>query len=214
MSDDDGFSWLKQGSTSSEEVARYYDAMAATYDSTLQAWDYRAPDAAAAMLGGYAEPDASVLDAGCGTGLAGLALRRAGFDGPIDGIDLSPASVERARRRGLYRRLAVADMQELPLALDADAYDATFCIGVMTYIPDGEDLLREFARVTRAGGHVLFSQRQDLFAERSFDELLRRLDESGVCETLEVTPPRPYLPANPDFGDDVGVIYVALRALG
>ena len=51
----------------------------------------------------------SILDLGCGTGLAGAAFRP--LAARLDGIDLSPAMIEKARARGIYDHLAVADLE-------------------------------------------------------------------------------------------------------
>jgi predicted TPR repeat methyltransferase len=93
MHDAGDHDWLKQGSTSSGEVRKIYDDWAASYDKTLERWDYRAPAQAAELLRAAIPAGSVLLDAGCGTGLTGLALRAAGFVGPIDGVDLSPASL-------------------------------------------------------------------------------------------------------------------------
>ncbi|MCP4203607.1 MAG: hypothetical protein GY769_16935, partial [bacterium] len=87
MRDTDDHHWLNQGSTSSAEVKKTYDDWAAGYDDSMAGWDYRAPNQAAAYLRAEMPPASLILDAGCGTGLTGAALRAAGFTGPIDGID-------------------------------------------------------------------------------------------------------------------------------
>ena len=64
---------------------------------------------------------ASVLDAGCGTGLCGPLLRS--HCGRLVGVDLSPLMVERARARECYDELVVAElsafMQSRPRAFNA-----------------------------------------------------------------------------------------------
>lgn len=201
---------MKQGSTSSAEVAKNYDDWAASYDETLAAWDYRAPADAAALLRARMAATAAILDVGCGTGLTGAALRAAGFRGAIDGVDLSQESLEQAERRGLYRALERADLQALPLAMPDDAYDALICIGVLTYVPDSDAVLREFARMVRPGGTVLVSQRDDLYRDRAFGETVTALAEAGVFADVAITEPQPYLPGNPDFGSEMTVIYATL----
>lgn len=210
MDETDDHSWLKQGSTSSGEVAKSYDDWADSYEQTLADWDYRSPDDAAQLLRARAAADAAILDAGCGTGLTGLALRRAGFLGPIDGIDISPSSLGEAEKHGLYRKLDTADLQKTPLAIAAARYDALICIGVLTYVPDSEACLREFARLVRPGGTVLISQRDDLFAERAYGACLSALAEAKIFTDIAVSEPKPYLPANPDFADDIRVIYATM----
>jgi len=75
MHDTGNHGWLKQGSTSSGEVKKIYDDWADSYDKTLESWDYRAPAHAAELLRAAIPADSVLLDAGCGTGLAGLEHR-------------------------------------------------------------------------------------------------------------------------------------------
>ena len=51
-----------------------------------------------------------VLDAGCGTGLAGPLFRS--WARQLDGVDLSPRMLAQARERGLYDRLDLGDLTE------------------------------------------------------------------------------------------------------
>jgi SAM-dependent methyltransferase len=104
---------------------RLYRAWAETYDTDFAApMEYRLPAhvAAAFLAGGgagQAGPDGAgpVLDVGAGTGLLAGALRAQGYAGDIDAVDLSPEMLERARAKGLYRRLLVADItRPLPFA--------------------------------------------------------------------------------------------------
>lgn len=140
--------------------------------------------------------------------MTGLALRAAGFVGPIDGIDLSPVSLKEAEKRGVYRSLTATNLQMLPLPLANDAYDALLCVGVMTYIPDGEGVLREFARVVVPGGRILITQRDDLFRERGYGALFEKL--ADVVGNVTVSEPLPYIPENPDFGTEINVIYAMM----
>merc|ERR1719336_2879869 len=59
-----------------------------------------------------------VLDLGCGTGMAGRALRKVGFLGSnIVGVDISPKSVEMAKE--VYEGGCFVGSLEEPLSADA-----------------------------------------------------------------------------------------------
>jgi len=140
----DGF--LRSGSVDPDAIETYYDQWADSYEHDLELWEYQAPETAAAMLRDHAPDVGFVLDAGCGTGLTGRALRADGFEGRLHGIDLSAQSLEIARRNGRYNALGRGDLQR-PLEFDDDAFDGLVCVGVMTYVSDVDACWREFCRL-------------------------------------------------------------------
>ena len=79
IEDNEQPSWLVEGTTDSREVAGYYDSWAKKYNDDLEEWDYRAPAYASKLLEQYVPRNHTILDAGCGTGLTGKALKIAGY---------------------------------------------------------------------------------------------------------------------------------------
>jgi predicted TPR repeat methyltransferase len=154
----------------------------------------------------------AILDAGCGTGLGGKALLAAGFI-TIDGIDVSRRSLEIAKMTDAYRTLSEIDLQQLPLPIQDDLYDGLACVGVLTYLTDSISILLEFSRVVRPGGFVAVTQRSDLFAEREFPSVLQGLVNDGVIAQLNISEPRPYLPDNEEFGDQILVHYIGFSVV-
>lgn len=207
----DDLSWIKNGDLDAEEVRRQYDKWAENYDETLASWGYTAPQEVARRLRAVAPADAAIFDAGCGTGLSGRAIREAGFNGRLDGGDLSPDSVRLADKRGAYDSVTEINFEDLPLPVAHDAYDAVICVGVLTYIRDLHALLAEFCRIVRTGGYVLFTHRQDLVEKDDFRTLRERFVAEGRWEEIEFTEPLPYMPNNPEYGDDIGVVYGLCR---
>ena len=207
MSDD---GWLLAGPTTPDEVQRFYDDWAAGYDAELARWGYDAPVRAASLVSAAVDARSAattVLDAGCGTGLAGAALRAAGYAGRLYGIDLSPASLEVAAGRGVYDALDVADLQR-PLDIDADTFDAVMCVGVLTYVPDTLGFWRELARVVRPAGTVVCTQRADVWVERRCADDVVTLERDATWTVRLLTPSIAYLPGNADFGDAIGVRFL------
>lgn len=198
---------LRNLSTKSDDVAKYYDNWANDYDGTLADWQYEAPEQVASMLRVKLSPESAILDVGCGTGLGGRAMNTEGFT-TIDGIDVSHHSLEIAATTGAYRSLDTVDLQQLPLPTPNDHYDGLACVGVLTYLTDSLGTLREFSRVVRSGGFVAITQRTDLFSEREFQAVLEGLSNEGVIEQVRISEPRPYLPGNEEFGNQILVHYV------
>jgi predicted TPR repeat methyltransferase len=205
--------WGKTFSTDSATVQRDYDTFAAsgTYDETFDEWGYVGPQTAAAILRNFVPTTAHVLDAACGSGLTGAALRDLGY-AHIDGIDISPALLELAERTGAYERLQRVDMQAFPLPFDDDSYDAVNFIGALTYF-DTNEVLRELCRIVRPGGVVAFSQRDDIMRERAYDGQLRELETDGTWTRTFGTEPMPYLPHHPEYGTDIKVQYFVYTVL-
>ncbi|MDB2407067.1 methyltransferase domain-containing protein [Jannaschia sp.] len=111
-----------------EHSRALYADWAADYDADLAAADYATPDRVAAALAAHL-PDraAPILDFGCGTGLSGAALRRAGFE-TVDGTDITPEMLEVARGKGIYRALSVGTPGVAP---DLASYAAIVATGVI-----------------------------------------------------------------------------------
>ncbi|MEH6592282.1 MAG: class I SAM-dependent methyltransferase [Halioglobus sp.] len=198
---------LSSLSKKSDDVAKYYDNWASDYDGTLSDWRYEAPEQIASMLREQLSPKLPILDVGCGTGLSGKALLAAGFI-TIDGVDVSHCSLEIASMTDAYRTVRAIDLQQLPLSIPDDLYDGIACVGVLTYLTDSINTLREFCRIVRSGGFVAVTQRSDLFAEREFSNVLERLLNEGVIAQVNVSKPRPYLPNNEEFSDQILVHYI------
>ncbi len=199
--------WLSQSSSEPGEVSGRYDNWATTYDADLASWAYQAPAVVVGTLLTRLPDIASVLDVGCGTGLVGRELRARGYGGRLHGLDLSQASLDIATASGVYDALERADLQQ-PLALEGDSVDAVVCVGVMTYLPDVASVWREFARVTRPGGVVVATQRDDLWHERDCQAVVDGLQSEGVLSSSEVTGPAPYLPQGYGGTPEVACYYL------
>tara|TARA_B100000686_G_C16695601_1_gene920307 strand:+ start:300 stop:965 length:666 start_codon:yes stop_codon:yes gene_type:complete len=207
-----GFNSLVTGSTDSAAIEAYYDEWAETYDETLKEWDYRTPAEASATLCTYLRPGANILDIGCGTGMFAKAMHSK-LECRIEGIDISTASLEVAEKQGHYQNLQHHDLHSIPLPVGNDAFDAATCIGVLTYIEDAKDLLVDLCRVVRPEGYVLFTQRNDRWAENNFSKATNDLHSRRLWEILDVSEAKPYLPKNREFSDSILVIQVVCRVL-
>ncbi|MFT4774891.1 MAG: putative TPR repeat methyltransferase [Ilumatobacter sp.] len=182
------------------EVVGVYDDWVSTYDTDVQSWGYEVPDRLAAVIAAAGATNGDVLDAGCGTGLVGLALDAVGVASVI-GADFSPESINIAKQRAVYRELHVLDLSQ-PLPFTSQRFLAVVCGGVFSYLTEPEAVLREFLRIVRHGGPIVFTQRVNLWESRQMDAVLQRLAEQGRC-TVDVSPPRPYLPGHGEFDDGV-----------
>jgi predicted TPR repeat methyltransferase len=146
-----------------EHVRRTFDEHAAGFEESLRRLDYRGPQLllaavlAAAGAAGRAPRFRSMLDLGCGTGLAGAAFR------PevdcLSGIDLSSAMLDEARRKGIYDRLAVGELMAFLAAQAGDGtrHDLVVAADVFVYLSDLAPAASAVARVLAPGGLFAFT---------------------------------------------------------
>lgn len=210
-----GLSQLAHAESTAEVIDRY-DGWAATgYEADLAEWGYEVPSVVASIVAEHLSADRAgsltlpVMDAGCGTGLCGLALRAEGID-RLAGMDMSVKSLTLADERSIYGDLYEVDLTELPLPFPDNTFAAVTCAGVLTYLPDTAGILREFLRITAPGGAVIVSQRTDLWSERDCVNAIAGLIVDGLCDA-EFSEPSPYLPGHPEYADDIQVIYTVLQ---
>ncbi len=135
-------------------VRHLFDQFSAEYDQRMIGQLGYAGPGILAELAGLVMPgrvNLAVLDLGCGTGLAGLAFRpRAGR---LDGIDLSPAMIEKARAREIYDSLVVGDIE----TAIAGHYDLILAADTLVYLGDLTRLFSEIVAHLSPQGYFLFT---------------------------------------------------------
>ena len=138
-------------------VRHLFDQFSAEYDARmLSQLSYRAPQILRRLveLTMPGRSSLAVLDLGCGTGLSGAAFKD--LAARLDGIDLSPAMIEKARARGIYDSLAVADI-ESGLGNAAGRYDLVLAADTLVYLGDLAATMNGAARALRRDGFFLFT---------------------------------------------------------
>ncbi len=138
-------------------VRQLFDDYAGNFESALvDKLAYRAPALLAQALDKVLErkQGLDVLDAGCGTGLAGPVLRP--LAARLDGIDLSGAMVDKARGRRLYDHLEVGELVAGLQARPA-TYDLVVAADVLVYFGDLTGIMAAAARALKPGGAFAFT---------------------------------------------------------
>jgi predicted TPR repeat methyltransferase len=101
----------------------------------------------------------TILDLGCGTGLAGAAFKP--LAACLDGVDLSPAMIHKARQRGFYRQLAVADLETAlssPQVFGLSPhYDLILAADTLVYLGDLAKLFEDARTRLNPDGYFLFT---------------------------------------------------------
>lgn len=94
------------------------------------------------------DPDAQMLDLGCGTGWLGRHFKN------YTGIDASPDAVAGAAERGItVLQGSVTD----PLPFPDESFDAVVAKDLLEHVPDPGAVVREIRRVLKPGGTVFAS---------------------------------------------------------
>lgn len=166
------------------EICRdIYADWADNYDSdTIDGMGYVGPALVAEALSERISPAARILDAGCGTGLAGEQLAARGFM-RVDGIDVSPDMLRVARGKNVYRSLSVADLTA-PIDLADDSYDGAVCVGVFTNGHVGPSAFDELARVVRPGGTIVATVHENVWDSEGYGGHLEALADRGAATII------------------------------
>jgi len=146
------------GRASDGYVTAYFDRFAENFDHQLvDELDYQVPrllyDAVAPCIN-EAALQLDILDLGCGTGLSGGLFRR--HANRLDGVDLSPAMLDRARERGVYDSLTTGEISTHLMGLPRQ-YDVLLAGDVLAYFGRLSGLFRGVAHATREGALFAFS---------------------------------------------------------
>lgn len=136
----------------SDRTRLAYERWAPAYDSDPNphlALEYPILSAAVA-----AESGDRILDAACGTGRYAIPFAAAGAN--VTGLDFSEAMLARARIALPSANLCRADLTR-PLPLSGSCFDKVNCAQALKHLEALGPSLREFARVLRPGGLLVFS---------------------------------------------------------
>ena len=138
-------------------VTDLFDRYADQFDQHLQKLGYRAPWLIAERLTERLGPGSgewAVLDAGCGTGLCAPLLKP--YAHRLAGVDLSPRMVDKARERGGYDELVVAELTAF-LRERPETYDLIVSADTVVYFGDLSELGAAAAGALRPNGWLAFS---------------------------------------------------------
>ena len=181
----DKVQWI-YSSNDNKELAERYDVWAKDYDEDLdEGFGWIGPQRAVDFFVKYVGKEARILDAGAGTGLVGELLNKQGYKNLI-AMDLSEGMLNEARKKNAYSEFHRMVMGE-PLGFPTGSFDAVISVGVLTvgHAPAGS--LDELVRITRPGGHVVFSLRPDVYKDSGFKDKQDELEAQGKWKLVEAS---------------------------
>jgi len=185
MEEQNRVQWI-YSSRDNQELSGRYDQWAKDYDTDLeQEHEYQGPELAAKFFTKYAPKEARILDAGAGTGLIGEVLAKLGYSDMV-AMDLSEGMLEEARKKKVYREFHQMVMGEL-LDFTTDSFDAVVSVGVFTAAHAPASSLDELVRITRPGGHIVFTLSTEAYENSGFKEKQGALESEGKWKFVEVS---------------------------
>ena len=172
--------------TSKDKVLKYYDDWTknAQFNQDMIDWEYTAPVNTVQLIDKYIHnKNIKILDAGCGSGLAGIELKKRGFTN-IYGVDFSQSMLNLIPNN-IYQTVEIIDLNE-PLKYDDNDFGAIICVGTFTYGHVKAHALDEFIRVTNKNGYICFTINEGIFTEYKFDKKINELSKNKSWNVLKL----------------------------
>ena len=123
-----------------------------------------------------------ILDAGCGTGLVGIELKKYGYVN-IDGIDFSKNMLDLVPQ-GTYKKIEKVDLNKTLKFVDS-TYDVVMCVGTFTYGHVKPEALDELIRITKDKGLICFTINEGIYEEYGFDNKIKELSDNKSWNVKE-----------------------------
>ncbi len=168
-----------------KEVMDFYDEWGQDnkYDQDMVDWNYTGPKETAEVFNKHQkEKDIDIYDAGCGTGLVGVELKKYGFAN-FFGADLSQKLLDLVPNN-LYKKLDKVDLNK-PINEKNDQYDALMCVGTFTFGHVKPPALDEFIRITKNKGLICFTINEGIYEEYGFDKKIKQLTNENKWKEIE-----------------------------
>ena len=168
-----------------EQLLKYYQDWTNNnkYNKDMVDWNYTAPQETVSVLKKYAlNKNSKILDAGCGTGLVGIELKKYGYSN-IDGVDFSQNMLNLVPQ-GIYKKIEKVDLNKL-LKFKNNTYDVVMCVGTFTYGHVMPKALDELIRITKNKGLICFTINEGIYEEYGFDNKIKELSSNKSWNVKE-----------------------------
>ncbi|MEM6661330.1 MAG: tetratricopeptide repeat protein [Pseudomonadota bacterium] len=146
--------WVDRASD--DYVRQHFNDFARSFDDTLQALQYKAPEIVADEMTrwtGDRGPWAKVIDLGCGTGLLGPYIKD--MCTSLVGVDLSPKMLMKAADVGAYQELHEGELVAWLKGLADESVDLALAADTLCYFGPLEEVLAELNRVMKPGAALI-----------------------------------------------------------
>ena len=171
--------------TKSEDLLKYYQDWTKKnkYNQDMIDLNYTAPKETVLLLKKYAlNNKCKILDAGCGTGLVGIELKKNGYSN-IAGVDFSQNMLGLIPKN-IYKKIEKIDLNK-PLKFETDMYDVVMCVGTFTYGHVKPKALEELVRIIKNGGLICFTINEGIYEKYGFDNKIKELSDNKSWNVKE-----------------------------
>ena len=168
-----------------KELLKYYQDWTDNnkYNKDMVDWNYTAPQETVSVLRKYAlKKNSKILDAGCGTGLVGIELKKYGYSN-IEGVDFSQSMLDLVPQN-IYKKIEKIDLNK-PLKFKNNIYDIVTCVGTFTYGHVKAQALDEIIRITKNKGLICFTINEGIYEEYGFDKKIKELTNNKLWNVKE-----------------------------
>lgn len=138
----------------------HYDDWAAQYDGDVRGWDYHAPDKVVEKIRPLLwqnRQSQKILDVGIGTGLVSERCRQIHDSLHVAGVDVSSQMLRLCEQKNVADELHRVDVSSDIFPFESNMFDIVAAAGVMENVEHIDHAVTEMMRVTRPGGHVIFT---------------------------------------------------------
>ena len=168
-----------------EEIMKYYDEWGEgnKYDKDMVDWNYTGPKETSKVFNKYQKNKSiKIYDAGCGTGLVGVELKKYGFSN-FYGADLSQKLLDLVPK-GLYRKLNKVDLNQ-KIKEEDNSFESVMCVSTFTFGHVKPPALDEIIRITKNKGFICFTINEGIHEDYGFDKKIEQLNKDKKWKELE-----------------------------
>ena len=175
---------VSYNASSNDDIEKVYEKWASNYDRDVDRMGYIAPQITAEYLKKVIDnPDANILDVGCGTGLVAEQLKEQGYQ-KISGLDISSCMLEQAEEKNVYQKLICSPLEEISREHQKE-YDIAVCVGTFTQGHVKAEGLEYLVNLTKSGGYVAFTIQEKAYDEYGFEGKIAEFNEKEIWKIVE-----------------------------
>ena len=161
---------MKQGTCKK----KLYNIWSNSYDSYVSELEYTGPQELVSLLSSmilnFNEKSIDILDFGCGTGLVGEEIKRQNLNINLDGVDISPLMLAKAKEKDCYQNLFEINLLEKSLfEISQKKYQIIVSCGVFLEGHAPLEILEKLLDNLYIEGFLIFTIR-DSYLEKEKDK--------------------------------------------